>query len=695
MSKDKKVDYNTDEYNKIHQQNMIDFNRAVSGQREQRDEALKDRRFYSISGAQWEDEWGEQFENKPKIEINKTHLSIIRIINEWLNNRITVDFVPRDGTQDDDFADFLDGLYRADEDRSTSEPQDNAFEESVGGGIGGWKIMETYENEYDPENEKQHIVFKPIYDYDGCCFFDLDAMRQDKADAKKGWLLTAMTTDAFIEEFDEDPSTWPKEVEDQEFDWNTPNFVYVAECYVCEEKKETLKIYNTIDGEEKVYTERDFELDEKLEEKILYSGETFDRDRQIKVKKVHKYIMSGNGILDDCGYIAGPNIPIVPMFGKRWVVDSIERFMGHVRLSKDAQRLMNMLRSWLAELASLSPREKPIVSAEQMAGHSPMWEEDNVKNYPYLLLNPITDKDGNEVMQPLQYTRVPQIPPALAALLQISEQDLKDLTGNQESGEKMISNIGEKTVELIQNRLDMQSFIYMSNAAKAVKRGGEIWLGKAKEIYVENNRKMKTIGPDGTMGAVELSKPVMNPETGAMEYENDIRKADYEVSVKVGPSSSSKRAATVKALYQMIQITKDQQTASVLESMAMMNMEGEGIDDVRDYFRQKLIKLGVLKPTDEEAKKLMKELQNQPPNAEEEYLLAEAEKSKAKSIQTKADTVKTDAETEKIVAETIETLSGIDRDDQEAAIKIGQAIEQSLSGNRQTAQIGENFNTGS
>ena len=63
----KKVDYNTPEYAKIHQESMADFNKAVSSQREQRDQSLKDRRFYSIAGAQWEDEYGAQFENKPKL----------------------------------------------------------------------------------------------------------------------------------------------------------------------------------------------------------------------------------------------------------------------------------------------------------------------------------------------------------------------------------------------------------------------------------------------------------------------------------------------------------------------------------------------------------------------------------------------------------------------------------------------------
>ena len=45
------------------------------------------------------------------------------------------------------------------------------------------------------------------------------------------------------------------------------------------------------------------------------------------------------------------------------------------------------------------------------------------------------------------------------------------------------------------------------------------------------------------------------------------------------------RAATVRALTGMMAITDDPQTKQVLQAMAMMNMEGEGISDVLDWLR--------------------------------------------------------------------------------------------------------------
>jgi hypothetical protein len=193
--------------------------------------------------------------------------------------------------------------------------------------------------------------------------------------------------------------------------------------------------------------------------------------------------MSGGGILDDMGYIAGKNIPIVPVYGKRWFVDNVERCMGHVRLAKDPQRLKNMQLSKLGEISALSSIEKPILMPEQVSGHQVMWAEDNLRNYPYLLINPITGPNGETTAAgPVAYTKSAQIPPAMAALLALTEQDMAEILGSTQQADKMVSGISGKAVELIQTRLDMQTFIYMSNMAKAVRRCGEIWA-----IYVERH----------------------------------------------------------------------------------------------------------------------------------------------------------------------------------------------------------------
>jgi len=240
---------------------------------DERLQCLQDRRFYSIAGAQWEGALQDQFENKPKFEVNKVHLSVMRIINEYRNNRITVDFISKEGDEDDRLADACDGLYRADEEDSVAdEAYDNAFEEAVGGGFGAWRLRNEYEDEYDDEDDRQRIRIEPIYDADSSVFFDLNAKRQDKSDARSCYVLTAMTRDAYREQFNDDPTSWPKDISDREFDWATPDMVYIAEVYKVEERNETIRIFQTIDGEEERYTEADFENDEALEETLAAVG---------------------------------------------------------------------------------------------------------------------------------------------------------------------------------------------------------------------------------------------------------------------------------------------------------------------------------------------------------------------------------------------------------------------------------------
>lgn len=665
---------------KIHSESIADFDKVQSAQYEERMQSLQDRRFYSIAGAQWEGDWGLQFENKPKLEINKIHLSVIRVINEYRNNRVTVDFVPVDGSPSDDFADVCDDMYRACEQKSVAdEAYDNAFEEAVGGGMGAFRLTTKYDDDEDPDNEEQNICIEPITDADSCVFFDLDAKRQDKSDAKQCWVLTPMTIDAYIDEWNDDPASWPKSIEQVQFDWYRPNLVYVAEYFKVEEKRETIVIFEGIQGDERKVMLADIEDTENDIARVLdATGYKEVRRRKLKKKYVHKWIMSGGGILEDCGIIAGKYIPIVPVYGKRWFVDGLERWMGHVRLAKDAQRLMNMQRSKLAELSATSSLEKPIFTPEQMAGHQDMWENSNIRDYPYYLLNPMTDQNGQQIPAgPIAYTKSPDMPPVMAALLQITEQDLQDLLGNQQAGEQLQPNLSGKAIELIQTRLDMQSFIYMSNFSKAIKRAGEIWLSMSKDIMVEEGRKVKGIARGGEPRPIELNKPMLDKKTGAAVIENDFSNASYDVVPQVGPSSDSRRAATVRALTGMMQITQDPDTLQVLSSMAMMNMEGEGISEVRSFFRQKLLRMGAIKPTDEEAQQLQAEAQNQQPDAQQEYLQAAAAQADAEGKRANADTVlkikqaeKAEADTANAYANAAKTASDIDAQHQQQALEV-------------------------
>jgi hypothetical protein len=681
----------------IHYEALVEFDEIQSALRDERLQCLQDRRFAYIAGAQWEGPLGEQFENKPRFEFNKVHLAVIRVINEYRNNRITVDFQPRDGSADDDMADTCDGLFRADERACTAdEAYDNAYEEGTSGGFGAWRLRACYEDEDDDEDERQRVVMQPIFDADSTVFFDLAAKRYDKADAKRCFVLTPYPRRAYEAEFDDSPSSWPKDIHQSEFDWCTPDLVWVCELYRIEEGSELVRFFRGLDEEapELRVTEAELDDDPAMLDELLATGFREVRQKKVRRCKVMKYTMTGGKIFATGEHkpqrIAGRCIPVIPFYGKRWVIDGVERCMGHVRLAKDAQRLMNSLLSWLADMAGRFDIEKPILSPEQIAGHAEMWAADNVSRFPYLLANALRDAEGNPVpgtAAPQAYTKAPNIPPAMAALVQIASQALEELLGNQQAGEQLQPNLSGKAVELIQNRLDMQVFIYMSNLAKSMKRSGEVWLSMMKDIAVEQGRRMKVIDANGNASSVVLNQPAYDPETATEYVENDLSKASFEVDVDVGPSSSSKRSATVRALTGMLQLTQDPETQAVLSGLAMMNMEGEGINDARDYFRRKLVRMGVIKPSEREKEELAAEQQGAQPDPQAQALLAMAEEASANAGQARANTVRTIADADLKRAQTAKTIAETMGAQEQQQLASAQALQEMLQASPRAVSV--------
>lgn len=641
----------------VHARALERFDRAYTGQREIRLQCAQDRRFVFVPGAQYDGDIGEQFANRARFEINKMHQAVLRTFSEYRNNRVTVDFRPADDDTSDDTAEFLDGLYRGDEQESGGqEAYDTAFEEGVAGGFGAWRLMSAYEDDEDEDDDRQRIRLVPIPDADQSVFFDADAKRYDKADAMCGWIITGLQDEAYEDQAEEEGAApaqrklWtdrrPKNIASFDkvsrtgvFDWFAPDVIYVVEYFEVELVKDVLTVFKHVLQDE-VPEERirrsQFETKEAYELKIQRlkdQGYQVAREKKIKTRRVHKYLIDGNRVLEDCGYIAGKHIPIVPYYAKRQIVDGVERVSGRVRLAIDAQRLYNMLASMLAEIAADSVKEKPIFTPEQIAGHEDMWARDNIDRFAYLLVNPMTDAAGNVLPPgPLGYTKSPAIPPALAGLIQLVGADLQELLGTSGDQQEVVSNISAKAVELIQNRLDMADFIFMDNLKQSMRRSGEIWHSMARDLYDEDDRPMRVVNPDGSDEIAKLRQPKKG-EDEKVSYVNDPAGGKFRVIADVGPSFTTRRDGTVRAVTGMLQFVKDPTDQAVLTSVAVKNLEGEGLEAVKKHFRMKLLTLGLEKPNDEEATELKAAQANQQPDAQQEFLMAEAQKSLAQAQQ--------------------------------------------------------------
>lgn len=637
----------------VHERARKAFDLAYCPNQDTRLACLADRRFVYIEGAQWEGNLQDQFEKRPRFEINKILDSLMRIFNEYRSNRVTVDFRAKDDAASDETADACDGLYRADEHESNAdEAYDNAFDEGTAGGFGAWRLRAKYEDESDEDDERQRICFEPIYDADTSVFFDADAKRQDKSDATKCWVIYTMSHEAFHETYgiEVSPSSYDPVENLTRFDWYTPDVVYVSEYYEVTIKKRKVHFFRlaALPDEPPLKVQGDDLTDEKLAE-LTALGYIESRQKTIDTRVVHKYIMDGLEILEDCGVIAGEYIPIVPFYGKRMFIDNKERMFGHTRPMKDAQRIYNMEISSLAEQASQFGESIPIFTPEQIAGWEAAWANKNVSKPAYLLLNPITDASGQQIPNgPISYTQPPVIPPALQGLIQLAGQDLLELGGSQQQGDEIVSNISAKAVELVQSRLDMKTFIYMDNFKKAMRQSGVIWLSMAKALYDEEGRKMRTLNRDGTEDQVVLKQQTTD-DSGVKTVANDLASGRYDVIVDVGPSFVSKRDKTVRALLGILQFIEDPQMKAAVVGMIMQNVDGEGMDDLRAFARKGLVAAGVIKPTEEEERQLLEAKQQQQPSAQDQFLLASAQEVQSKIALNQANADKAMAQAQELL----------------------------------------------
>lgn len=626
----------------LHAEFLRKFDSAAVPQSAIRAKAMQARRFSSVMGAQWEgDGWDEFSENMVRIEVNKVARGLEKITNDYRSNRVTVDF--RDvGDADTETAETLDGLFRADVYRcGGGEAFDNSFFEGASGGMGAIRLANDYEDEYDPDNDHQVINFEIVADADQSAYFDPDSKRYDKRNADWGCIITAKERMSFTEEWGDDRATdWPRGVpKPYGYEWFTPDIVRICEWYQVERRTERLYILtNQISDEEQRIWATDINADGLAE---YTNGGWTVRTRNVKRKRVHKYILSGAEILKDCGLIAGSEIPIAPFYGKRWFIDNQEYFSGHTQTAMDSNRIVNTIVSSLVESVGSSPREVPVWYPEQIAGHEADWARANKDRLPFLRVNPIYNEDGSlaQTSGPVYKTTPPELPAQMAALLQLATGFVDELTNADDGADEVKANVSHEAMDLAATRTDEKSSGYMDNFRMTMQRVGEIWLSMNSEIRVEESRQVDLRDDEGGQSTATLAQPKVDDQ-GRYKIINDFTQGRFNVIADVTESSATKRDKTVRKALGVAQIAGPETPlgqAALITAVA--NMDGEGIDDFKKFTRRLGLQQGVFQPTEQEQQEMQQAAEQQQqgqPDPAETVLLAQAAKFSADADLSKA-----------------------------------------------------------
>jgi len=644
---------------------------------------------------QWDETLEEYSDNEYRGQFDIITRQLRQVKGEMLANPVSVKFRPSDNSPDKKkLSEVLQGMYRASmRTNAAKEAVDVGIDCQVSTGLGAWRITTEYEDQGDNTITKQMITRKPIHEANNVVFFDSQAKRKDKSDAKWGCILTWYTDEGYddlirdygIDPEDRNPSTFKTPETSYVFPWTHAERHYIGEYYEVEEKKKKVFILRDQSGQVETVGIRQ---KAKLAELADYGFDVVDK-KEIKTREVYKYVLDGQGIIDGPTKIAGKHIPIVPVFGDWRFIEGQEWWEGMVRRAKDPQRLHNMSFSFIADQVGRTPRRKPIMSPEQIKGHEHFYMQD--ADYPYYLMNFFTD-DGQPLPQGItSYMEGPTISGTETQFLQMTEKAVQDVTVTPLVGQNALSDgVTEGQLRLANAQSQMQTFMYQDNLSTAMRRDGEIWLSIASEIYDEEDQVIIMKDDDSTE-YVEINKTAFD-KRGMPAVENDMSQASLEVYTDIGPRFQDLKQEAERKLGDLINGLAPNDPMRQVATLTLVNMMDIPTDTpLEKWVSQQMLDQGLREPENEQEYMAMIQKQQAAANQPNPMVMvAQAEMTRAKADvmsaqndqantainaeNAKSKRIQVLAQAEKYGADISKTLQEVDTEQLDNAIKVAERV---------------------
>lgn len=601
--------------------------------------AGEDMRFIGVDGGMWENFLTEAFtDDRVKLELDVTSPYVMRYIGERNKNRANVVFTSDDKATTDDDARLLNGIYRSDfKDNDGQISQDAAIYETAVCGMGAFKISTRFVDEEDPENEDQETAWTPIINAYDHVLFDETATRAEKADAKRVTVLTAHSPDAFKEAWPKaDPASAFVPESSNRFNWSTREVIYIAERYEIRVIREDIQVWQNIQSNEvKAYREDEMET---LKPELKALGWEFVRKRKMKRKTVWKSIFTGSEFLEKPKRIAGKWLPIIPMYGVRTYINNTENYRGLVRKLKDANRVLNTSVSRMTEDSSVSGGSLPIFTRDQIKSDDvkQAWADKNDKAFLYV------DPQVGENGQPIPFTGVPtlapnQVDPNTLGVIDVISNFVQRETGNAPQ-DAIDPDASGKAIDSLRERENLSTQLITDNIHQSIKHSGKVWEAISGDIYTRNQMK-KVMGVNGQTKIEQINQQSLDPQTGNPITLNDLSKGKFSVDIEVGPQYESQKAATIGSLERVIEKVGEQSPLQpALVGAWIDNIEGTGLEGVKELNRSLMLQQGTVKPETPEEEAIVDQAQNKT-DPQQDLLEAAANQQNAEAKNLEASSV--------------------------------------------------------
>lgn len=560
------------------------FALAEEATHEIRRQILEDWRFYA--GEQWPEAIKHQreVEERPTPVVNKLLAPVRQICNDQRQNRPSIKVHPVDDKADVETAKIYQGIIRHIEQDSCADiAYDTAFQGAAIGGLGYWRINTQY---VDPTSFEQEIKIEMI-ENPLSVWFDPHSVQPDGSDAKWVFFCKFIPKDDFVAQYKESKLAGHDDWEglgDQYRDWIGKDSVRVAEYYYTD--YETKKVYQLIDG---TTVDQDG-LEDAVAEilaRIPQGSLQPTRDEIIVNQKTAKIPMikwckiNGMEILERTEW-PGRWIPIVPVYGERYLIENKRYIEGIIRQAKDPARLYNYWKATEVETITLAPKA-PFIAAEGQIPpqYAPMWSQANKKSFAFLPYKPTTH-EGHLVPPPQRNA----IEPPIAAVTQaglLASDDIKATTGIFDAALGHQSN--ETSGVAIQRRAaqaQTSNFHLIDNLTRSIRHTGRILVDLIPKIY-DTARAARIIGEEGEQEIVRINDEFIR-KGEKVHYKLGVGK--YDVSVETGPSFATKRQEAASAMIEIAKAAPNVMT--VAPDLFVKNLDIPGAAEIADRLKKTL-----------------------------------------------------------------------------------------------------------
>jgi hypothetical protein len=566
---------------------------AIDFEVKNREAALEDLKF--LAGDQWpadvRADRTSQGEKRPTLTINRLKGFVHQVTNNQRENRPSIRCKPKDAKGHPEVAKILDGYFRRmQRDCDADVAFDTAFMQTVAGGWGFWRIGTDYEA---PDSFDQIVLIQRIPNQ-FTTYLDPAHIHPCGIDA--GWaFVTEMLDRSEFEEQYPKASPIPFEIsgigEDMKH-WVSGGQVRIAEYFLVDKDTRTLV---ALDNGHIGWKD---ELSDEIMAAVEASPERIVRAREVEVRKIKWYKLSGLEILEE-GDVIGDYIPLVKVIGDEINIQGKPIWSGLVRDAKDPQRMYNYWSSAETERAALAPKAPYIMEEGQVEGHENRWRQANRKNYPYLLYK--GTNVGGKPAPPPQRQPPGDVPAGIIAAKQAAAEDLKATTGirfDATMQERMHDESGRALQEL-RRQGDIGAYHYDDNLNRALVQTGRIILSILPEIW-DTEREITISHEDGREEVViadpRLAVPYEEHQTQAVsEKRFNIAIGRYDVEVVAGPSYATRRQDAASSMMDFLKTVPN--VAPVMGDLVAKNMDWPGSEEIEKRLK-KLLPPQLLTPED-------------------------------------------------------------------------------------------------